>query len=225
MVSDWYTVTFQALVDLWKGFIVFLPKLIGALIVFLIGWFVAIGVGKLVVGILKRLKFNQIFEKGTWKEALERAELKIDAAGFIGAVCKWILVIVFLMAAVGILGLKDFADVLKSVLGYLPNVVVAALIFVVAMIIADIVEKVVRAAVEGTKMGYGHIAGVIVRWSIWIFAILAVLMQLKIATELILTLFTGFVALAAIAGGIAFGLGGKETAAEILEGLKKKLKG
>jgi len=228
MVIDWYTITLRALADLWQGFLLFLPKIIGALIVFLIGWFIAIGIGKLVTEILKRLKFNQIFEKGVWKEALEKAEFKIDASGFIGAICKWILVIVFLLAAVEILGLVQFADFLTKVLGYLPNVIVAALIFVVAVIIADIAEKIVRAGVESVRVGYGRIAGAIVRWSIWIFAILAILRQLLVAPALIDTIFSalvyGVVALLVISFGLAFGLGGKEVAAEILQNLRKKLK-
>lgn len=225
MVLDWYSVTFEALQGLWQGFVIFIPKLVGAIIIFIIGWFIAIAVGKLISEILKRIKFNQIFERGVWKEALEKAEFKIDASGFIGAICKWILVIVFLLAAVEILGLVQFADFLIKILAYLPNVVVAALIFVVAVIIADILEKVVRAVVEGVKVGYGQVVGAIVRWSIWIFAILAILIQLKIAPSLLQALFIGFVALIAIAGGIAFGLGGKEAAAEVLQNLKKKLKG
>ncbi|MDP2864238.1 MAG: hypothetical protein Q8N73_01070 [bacterium] len=225
MVLDWYSATLEALQGLWQGFVIFIPKLVGAIIIFIIGWFIAIAVGKLISEILKRIKFNQIFERGVWKEALEKAEFKIDASGFIGAVCKWILVIVFLLAAVDILGLVQFADFLVKVLAYLPNVVVAALIFVVAVIIADILEKVVRAVVEGAKVGYGQVVGAIVRWSIWIFAILAILIQLKIAPSLLQALFIGFVALIAIAGGIAFGLGGKEVAAELLQDLKKKLKG
>ena len=224
MILDWYTVTIQALQSLWQRFLILFPRIIGAIIIFLIGWFIAIGIGKLVSEILKRLQFNRIFEKGAWKTALEKAELKADAAGFIGAIVKWVLVIVFLLAAVEILGLVEFAGFLTNVLGYLPNVIVAALIFVVAVIIADILEKVVRATVEGIKVGYGGVVGAIVRWSIWIFAILAILIQLQIATQLILTLFTGFVALLTIAGGIAFGLGGKDVAAEALEGLKKRLK-
>jgi small-conductance mechanosensitive channel len=224
MVTDWYTITFQSLQSLWHGFLVFIPKLIGAIIVFLIGWFISIGIGKLIAEILKRLKFNRLFEKGVWKEALEKAEFKVDASEFIGAIIKWILVIVFLLAAVEILGLVQFADFLNNVLKYLPNVIVAVLIFVVAVIIAEFVEKIVRAAVEGVKVGYGQIVGIIAKWSIWIFAILAILIQLKIATQLILTLFTGLVAMIALAGGIAFGLGGKEVAGGILENLKKKFK-
>ena len=225
VLVDWYSVTFEALKGLWQAFLMFIPKLVGAIIIFIIGWFISIGVGKLISEILKRIKFNQIFEKGVWKDALEKAEFKIDASGFIGVICKWILVIVFLLAAVEILGLAQFADFLVKVLAYLPNVIVAALIFVVAVIISDILEKLVRAVVEGVRVGYGQVVGAIVRWSIWVFAVLAILIQLKIAPALLQTLFIGFVALLAIAGGIAFGLGGKEVAAELLQNLKKKLKG
>ena len=138
---------------------------------------------------------------------------------------KWVLVIVFLLAAVEILGLVQFAGFVKNVLAYLPNVIVAALIFVVTVIVVDIVEKVVRAAVEGVKVGYGHFVSAIIKWSIWIFAVLAILHQLGIARSFMETLFTGFVAMLVIALGISFGLGGKEVAAEILRDLRNKLKG
>lgn len=225
MVGDWYSVTIDALQNLWQGFVEFVPSLVGAIIVFVIGWFISIAIGRLVTEILKRIKFNRIFEKGAWKEALAKAEFKVDAAGFIGAVVKWILVIVFLLAAVEVLGLTEFAGFLKDVLGYLPNVIVAAAIFVVAVIVADILEKMIRASVESIRVGHGHIVGVIVRWSIWIFAILAILMQLKVAPALIQTLFTGFIGILVISAGIAFGLGGKDIANEILRDLHRKLKG
>ncbi len=224
MTLDWYSVTLRALQGLWQGFLIFIPNLVGALVIFIIGWFIAVGIGKLISEILKRIKFNRVFERGNWKEALEKAELKIDASGFIGAICKWILAIVFLSAAVEVLGLKEFAGLLREILAYLPNVLVAALIFVVAIILADILEKVVRASVESIKVGYGSIIGAIIKWSIWIFAISIVLVQLGIGADLVQTLFTGLVAVLVISIGIAFGLGGKEVAAEILEDLRKKLK-
>lgn len=225
MIIDWYTITLDAVSSLWTGFLAFLPKLIGAIIIFVIGWFISLGIGKLVAEILKRLQFNRIFEKGNWKEAMAKAGFKVDASGFIGAIVKWVLAIAFLLAAVEVLGLNQFADFLGNVLAYLPNVVIAALIFVVAVIIADILEKVVRVGAEGMKMGYGQVAGAIVRWAIWIFAILAILIQLEIASELVLTIVTGFIALIALAGGIAFGLGGKDAAAEAIDSLRRKLKG
>jgi len=225
MVQDWYIVTIQALQNLWQLFLTFMPKLIGAIIVFVIGWFIALGVGKLVAKILNLIKLNQLFARGGWDEALEKAGLKADVAGFIGAICKWILVIVFLLAAVEILGFIEFASFLGQVIGWLPNVIVAVAIFVVAVILADIVEKIVRASVEKTKVGFAHIAGVIVKWSIYVFAILAILLQLGIVPYLIQMLFAGLVAMLAISCGLAFGLGGKETASDILDNLKKKLKG
>ena len=223
IIFDWYDLTVEALQDLWQGFLTFTPKLIGALIVFIIGWFISMAIGKVIASILRKLNFNRFFEKGNIKEALEKAEFKVDASGFKGAIFKWVFVIVFLLVAVEILGLTQFGIFLTSVLSYLPNVIVAVLIFVVAVIIADILEKIVRAAVEGVKVGYGNLVGIIVRWSIWIFAIFAILYQLGIAPGLVQTLLSGIVGLIVIAGGIAFGLGGKDVAAEILQELRRKL--
>jgi len=224
MVLDWYTVTIEALQGLWQAFLMFIPAIVGALIVFIIGWFVSVGIGKLVTEVLKKLRFNQLFEKGGWKTALERAEIKVDPAGFLGAIVKWILVIVFMVAAVEILGLTQFAGFLKGVLVYMPNVIVAALIFVVTVIMVDIVEKVMRAGVESIKVGYGHMVSSVVKWSIWIFAILAILHQLGIAKPFMETLFTGLVAVLVLGFGLSFGLGGKEVAGEILQDFRRKLR-
>lgn len=228
MVSDWYLVTITALQDLWQGILGFIPTLVVALAVFVFGWFVSYGLGRLVAEVLKKLNFNRLFEKGVWKGALEKAEIKVDAAEFIGAIFKWILVLVFLMASVEILGLPGFTNFLNDVLGYLPNVMVAVLIVVAAAILADILEKLVRAAIESIGVGYGHFAGTIVKWSIWGFAILAILRQLLIVPEFAETLFNatvyGLVAAVVIPFSIAFGLGGKDVAAEILRDLQRKLK-
>lgn len=225
-IQTWAEATTFALLNLWNGFMSFIPNLIGAVVIFIFGWFVALVIGKLIAEILTRIKLDQAFERAGWKAALEKAEMKVNPSEFIGAIAKWILVIVFLLVAVEILGLVEFAGFLKDILGYLPNVIVAVLILVVAVIVVDIVEKIVRAAVESIKVGYGHLVSAIIKWSIWIFAILAILQQLKFEAagwifDLIKIVFVGIVAMAAI----AFGLGGKEVAAEILQDLKKKLKG
>ena len=224
MIQDWGILTLIALQNLWQGFLDFVPLLLGALIVFIIGWFISSGIGRVIAEILRRIKFNQIFETGGWKGVLEKAEIKVNPAEFIGAIFKWVLVIVFLLIAVEILGLEQFSAFLVGVLGFLPNVIVAVLIFVVTVIIADIVEKIVRAGVGGIKTGYARVAGTIAKWAIWVFAIFAILIQLGIAQSLLLTLFQGLVALIVIAGGIAFGLGGKEVAAELLRDLKGKFR-
>lgn len=224
MLQNWSTVTLDALQRLWQGFLNFIPNLIGAVIVFVIGWFISIWVGKLISEILKRIKFDKIFEKTKWEEALEKAEFKVTMSGFIGGIVKWVLVIVFLLAAVEILGMGQFASFLKEVVAWLPNLVVAAAIFVVAVIIADFAEKLVKAIVSKMNVRYVNLVGAIVRWAIWIFAGLAILGQLGVASEIIRILITGFVALIVISAALALGLGGKDLAKEVLEGLRKKLK-
>jgi hypothetical protein len=224
MIQDWSILIIQALQSLWQGFVDFIPALIGAIVVIIIGWIVSEGVGKIVTEILKKIKFNQIFEKGNWDEALAKADIKVNASGFIGAIVKWVLAIVFLTVAVEILGFPQFAGFLRGVLNYLPNVIVAALIFVVTVIVTDITEKIIRVSVEKIKVGYGRTVSAIVKWSIWTFAILAILAQLGIARSFVETLFTGIVAMLVIAFGLAFGLGGKDVAGDLLKGLRDKFR-
>ena len=117
-----------------------------------------------------------------------------------------------------------FADFLTSVVDYLGNVVVAALIFVVAVIVADILAKVIVATTESAKFEYSHLAGDIVRWSIWIFALLAILHQLGVAQPLVETLLSGIIGVFVISFGLAFGLGGKDAAADAIEAFRQKLR-
>jgi hypothetical protein len=223
MIEDWSTITILALQATWRGFLIFLPKLIGSIIVFVIGWFFATGAGRFIAEVLRKLKFNQIFERSGWKEALEKAEFKVSPADFIGGVCKWILVIVFLLASVEILGFVQFADFLTGVLNWLPNLMVALAIFVVAIIVTDILEKVVRAGVKKMDIGYSGFLGVAAKWAVYIFAVLAILLQLKITPSIIDTLVKGFVGMFALAFGLSFGLGGKDAAAKFIEDFKKKI--
>ena len=223
MVGDWYSVTINALFDLWQGFLGFIPSLIGAIVVFIIGWFIALGIGKLVTEILSRLKFNTLFEKTDWQKAFSKAKLDVNPSEFLGAIVKWILVIVFLLAAVEILGLPQFTAFLAGIVSYLPNVFVAALIFIVAVIAADVSEKIVVASVEKMKVEHSTLAGSITKWAIWVFSILAILYQLGVVRPMVQTLFSGIIAFFVISFGIAFGLGGKNVAAEILQDLKNKL--
>ena len=207
--------------------IAFIANLLLAVVVFIIGYLISIGIGKLIAELLKSVKFNKLFEKEGWKRALQRANVEVNPSEFIGVIFKWVFVIVFLLAAVSILGLTTFAGFLAQVLNYLPNVIVAVLVFVVAIIISDIVEKVVRATVERLKVGYGYIASSIVKWAIWIFAFLLIIDLVLPADLLIKTLYTsivyGVVAALALGFGLAIGLGGKDTAAKIISDMYRKM--
>jgi len=224
MFQDWYWATYQAIQDLWVSFIYFIPNLIGAIIVFMVGWLVSSWAGMAVTKVLNWLKINQAFSKAKWDEALDKAGIKADVTGFIGQICRWILVITFLSASVEVLGLVAFAGLLAEVVAWLPNVIVVVLMMVVAVIVADILEKIVVASLVRAKIKQTHLASLIVKWSIYIFSLFAILMQLNIASFLIQTLFTGLVAILVIAGGLALGLGAKDVTKDLLEDLVRKLK-
>ncbi len=224
MIQAWSSITLGALQSFWTGFLSFVPKLIGAAIVLIIGWLISIWIGRLIALILKKAKFDSIFEKTKWQEAMEKAEFKMDMSEFIGAIVKWALVIVFLLAGVEILGMDQFAGFLQGIVAWLPNVVVSAAIFVVAVIVADFAEKIIKAVVGKMNVRYVGFVGSVVKWAVWVFAGLAILGQLGVAKEIIQILVTGFVALLVIAGGLAFGLGGKDMAKEALDNLKNKLR-
>jgi len=223
MIEEWYFITHDSLLGLWKGFLNFIPSLLAAIIVFVVGWFIAEVIGKIVARILRVLKLDQVFERANWKEALEAAEIKVNISEFIGGICKWVLVIVFLSVAVEILGLGQFASLLNRLIAWLPNLIVAVAIFVVAVIVADILNRLIRASVKRIGVKYGGFLSALVRWAIYIFAGLAILDQLEVSESLVNTLIVTFFGMIALALGLSFGLGGKEAAAKLIEDLKKKI--
>ncbi len=222
--SDWSLSIIQPFL---QSMVSFVAKLVLAIVVFVIGYLISAGIGKIVSEILKSIKFNKLFDKEGWEKALERANVHVNPSEFIGAIFKWVFVILSLLIAVDILHLVQFGMILTEVLNYLPNVVVASLIFVVAVIISDIIEKVVRVAVEKMKIGHGYLATSIVRWAIWIFTIFLILEQLLPNSELIKTLYMaivwGIVGTVGLGIAIAIGLGGKDTAGEIIKDMKNKV--
>jgi hypothetical protein len=222
--TDWSLTVIQPFL---QQLIMFIANLLLAVVVFLIGYLISIGIGKLVAELLKAIKFNKLFEKEGWRKALQRANVEVNPAEFIGVIFKWIFVIVSLLVAVDVLKLTSFAGFLTQVLNYLPNVIVAVLVFVVAVIISDIVEKIVRATVERLKVGYGYIVSSIVKWAIWVFTFFLILDQLLPTNLLIKTFYTsivyGIVGALALGIGLAIGLGGKDTAGKVIADMYKKI--
>lgn len=223
MIQDWSLITMQALQGAWEEILLFLPNLLAALIIFILGWFIAIWIGKLIAQILNKLKFDSIFEKTGWKEALSNADVKVEPSGFIGAICKWILVIVFLMIVTDIMGWVAFAGLLAKIIAWMPNLLVAIIILVVAIIIADIIEKLVKVSTKKMGVSSVNFLGSMVKWAIYIFALLAVLLQLGITPEIVKVLVMGLVGTLTLAFGLSFGLGGKEAAGRIIEEARRKM--
>jgi small-conductance mechanosensitive channel len=201
-----------------------LPNIIWALIVLVVGWVVCDLIGKIVGRILKNLKVDSWSERVGLRETLEKAEIRVNLADLIGYLVKWILFILVISIVAEILALEQFTVLLQKVLGWLPNLVVAVLILVVGFLLADILDKLIRASAKGVGLKFSEILGILVRWGIYVFVVLIALFQLGIGRELIKIIFFGVVTTLSLAFGLAFGLGGKDVAKEILEELKKRVK-
>lgn len=201
----------------------FLPNFLGAILVLIVGWLVAILLEKLIDQLVRVVGLQSLSEKVKLEDTLKKIGLKKDLAGLVGAFVKWVIVILAFLAAAEILTLGPVVEFLNSVLGYVPNVAAAAGILLVGVVLANFVADVISAVTRGIETGYAELASILARWSIIIFTLLAALVQLKVAAYMIQTLFTGLVALLAIAGGLAFGLGGKEAAADFIEKVKKDI--
>lgn len=198
----------------------FVPKFIAGLIILLIGIIIASLVKKIVVELFRVLKVESLLRRYGFPES--RGELSWSA--ILSEIVRWFVIVLFLIPTADVWGLPQIVTVLNTFLLYLPNVFVAAIIAMIGFVFARLAHDVVLASMKGVSSETAQAVASVARWAINIFVLLAVLNQLGVAVELVRILFTGFVAMIAIAGGIAFGLGGQESARGILQSLKKRLK-
>lgn len=211
--------------SLLEGVIVLVPKLIVAVIIVILGWLAGAALSKVVSQIFKTLKIDTALEAAGAKDLVHKAGVNLNSGLFVGELVKYFVITVSLIATFNILGLSDVNLFLQGVvLGYLPQVIVAVLILVVAIIVAEVMRKVVVASAKAANVHKAGLLGSVTKWSIWIFAILAALFQLNIAATFIQTLFTGIVVAFSVAIGLAFGLGAKDTAREIVEDIRAEIK-
>ncbi|KKP86792.1 MAG: Conserved TM helix repeat-containing protein [Candidatus Roizmanbacteria bacterium GW2011_GWA2_35_8] len=208
------------LVDFFQKLGGYLPSLFGGLIILIIGLLIGGIVKHVIMSILAFLKIENVFEKA---RLFKKQEVKIWEEVLV-EILKWALIIVFLIPALEVWGLNQATQVLNQFLFYLPNVIVAVVIAFVGLLAANLAADLVRHSIRTVRSSSANGLAVFTKWSINFFTVLVVLNQLGVAQDLVRILFTGIVAMLSIAGGLAFGLGGRDTAQELLEELKRKLK-
>ncbi len=213
-----------SLQSLWFGVITFLPNLIIAILIFIIGWIIGRLVGNAVAQLISALKIDSALAKGGLHDFSEKSGLKVSASGIIGGIVRWFIAIAFLMASLEVVHLTQVNDFLREVvLGYLPNVLIAALILLAASVIAGFIEKVVSGGAKAVNVHSAHMLGTVSRYAIWVFAFIIALSELGVAVQFMQILFTGIIAMLAIAGGLAFGLGGRDAAGRAIEKMKSDM--
>lgn len=205
--------------NFFTGIAAYLPQFIAGLLLILVGLLIAGVVKQVVIGFFHLIKFDKLvkdtkispgYDIHVWPE-------------LIGELLRWTVLILFLVSAVETWGIRRVSDVLNQLLLYLPNVFVAVIMLLVGVVVGNLVSDVVR---HGSKSLGAHSSGTLstlAKYAIYIFSVLLALHQLGVAADLIRILFTGIVAMLALAGGLAFGLGGQDTARDILKGLRDRL--
>lgn len=223
-VQTWGDTIVASLQNLWGLVVSFLPGLVVALVIVVIGWVIAAALGRVVWQVVAAIHIDQLLERAGFKKALDRAGLKLNSGKFVGELVKWFLILVFVMAAADVLGLTEVTSFLQLVLSYIPNIVVAAVILLAGAAFAGFLQRLMQASADAADLTHAGFVGTVAKWTVLIFALFAALDQLGVARNFIITLLQGFVAMLAIAGGLAFGLGGQSAARSFVEKVRDEIR-
>jgi small-conductance mechanosensitive channel len=224
IVQTWGEVLSASFKGIWFGIASILPNIIFAIVIILLGWLIGAVIEKLIIKLITASKLDNVLTSAGLRDLLNKGGFNLNTGVFLGALVKWFLIIVFLTASMEVLGLSQVNDFLKNVvLGYLPQVIAAVLILIFAAVVAEVVQKTVVGSTKAAGFNHSNLLGNIVKWAIWIFAILMALTQLGFAVSLLNTLFMGIVVALALALGLSFGLGGQEAAARYIEKVRGEI--
>lgn len=223
-VRGWVDVIVASLQNLWALVVGFLPNLLGALVILIVGLIVAAGLERLVERLVFYLRVDALLEKLGVGAYLQRANLQLNAGHFMGRIVYWFMIVAFLLAASDILNFTALSGFLQDVLLYIPNVLIAALILLAAVVVANFLKGLVLASVLGAKLHAAKFLGAATWWVVMVFGLLTAAAQLNIAVAIINTIITGLIAMLALAGGLAFGLGGRDAAARWIAKMENEVR-
>ncbi len=222
-LDTWSEVLTLSFRNLWVGVVGFVPNLVIAIVIVLLGWGIGALFGRVVSQIIKAIKIDEALRKAGVESFLNRGGLDLNAGNFLGGLVKWFIMVVFLVGAFDVLKLSQVTMFLRDILVYLPQVIVAVLILIVAGIVADAMKKVVLSSAMTANITSAPFLATVTKWVIWVFAILVALSQLGIASGFVQTIFTGLVVALSLGLGLSFGLGGQEAASRVIEKIGKEI--
>ena len=192
------------------------PKIIGFVLILVIGWFVASLIAKAVAALLRAIRFNDLAQRAGFTGFVRKMGIESDASGVLADIAKWFIRLIVLVVAFDALGLPAVSDVLRQLLLWLPNLVVAMVVLVIAGLAAEALGNLVRGATSQAGFSNPELLARIAKVAVWAFAIVVAVNQIGIASTLVNTIVMATVGALALAVGLAFGLGGRDTAAELL---------
>ena len=217
----------NAFLGVWQSILIYIPLILVAVIVFVLGWIVARGLQEVGERIVTWTRLDNLLAKTGLKPFLDRAGFRLHSGRFLGMFVKWFVVLATLMTTADILQLNAVSLAISSLLAYLPNVIAAAVILVLTILFANFLQKVVRGTIAGANIKAGSFVAAVVKWAVFIIGFLTALEQLRIQTTVLSgtfgTVLVGLVFMVAIAGGLAFGLAGKDFAHDLLAKLRNEI--
>ncbi|HVZ12281.1 MAG TPA: hypothetical protein VG965_04595 [Patescibacteria group bacterium] len=199
----------------------FIPRFITGLIFLLIGLIIASIVRQVLRELFRIIKLDTLLAQ--YGVPATRGKAAVSWTGFIAEIARWFVIIVFLVPTADIWGLSQFVVILNSFLAFIPNIIVSVLLLLVGFVASRLVYDLLLASVHGVSRESAVTVAITGKYAVIVLAVLIALNQLGIASDLIRILFAGIVASVSLAAGLAFGLGGKEAAREILNKVSKKL--
>ena len=200
----------------------YLPTLLGALIILIVGWIIAKTIRGIVNRVLKIIRFEKLADKAGISEILRKGDLKATTCEVLSGLVYWLVIIMVLVMVVNALGMHQASSILESLFTYIPNVIAAIFVLVIGMFLASFVSGIVRTAASNANLPKPDILAGISRWAIIIFAATISLKELGIAPLLVTTTFNIIFGGVCLAVALAFGLGGKDAVAKYLEQLQQK---
>lgn len=215
-ITQWSEAMMTSLTAAMALFFSAIPKILGFLLIVLVGWFVASLIDRGLTALLRKVRFNELSDRAGLTDFIDKMGMNTDPAGMIGLVVKWFVRLIALAVAFDALGLPAVSDVLRQLLLWLPNVVVALVVLVIGGLAARALSNLVRGSAAEAGLSNANFLAKISSAVVWAFAIVVAVNQIGIATELVNTLFMAIVGALALGLGLAFGLGGRETAGEIV---------
>jgi hypothetical protein len=222
-ISTWSEVLSLSFKNLWLGVVGFVPNLVVAIVIVLLGWGMGVLLGRVVSQIIKAIKIDEALRKAGVENFLNKGGINLNSGSFLGGLVRWFIILVFLIGAFEVLHLSQVTMFLRDILNYLPQVIVAVLILIAAGLVADAMKKVVLSSAMTAEISSAGFLATITKWVIWVFAILVALSQLGIAAGFVQTIFTGLVVALSLGLGLAFGLGGQEVAGRAVEKMSKEM--
>jgi hypothetical protein len=215
-VRDFGEATWTSLVAAMALFFAAIPKVLGFLVILIVGWIVAAILARAIAAVLRRIQFDRLAAQSGFSGFVRNAGMDTDASGAIAFTVKWFVRLIALVVAFDALGLPAVSDVLRQLLLWIPNLIVGIVVLVIGGLAANALANVIRGAATQGGLGNPDLLASIAKVMVWAFAIVVAVNQIGVAETLVNTLFMAVVGAAALALGLAFGLGGRDTAAEIV---------